>query len=149
MQKHSLKGIVGYLRFWRRLRLWKEKDQNNTNDALPDISESLPPGKDLPRKDRATLNRTRAKVAKTADNLVRWNLQARADCECGEPVQTIENVLRTCPLSTHCNDDDLREANNIAREWIMTWRDKLWWWYHHSKIKWAKTIRVRCMNSHI
>ena len=108
-----------------RLSKWRKKDQNNNNGALPEISESLPAGKDLPRKDWVTLNRARSKVAKTGDNLAKWGIQEATLCPCGEPVQTIEHVLRNCPLSTPCTDKDLRTANKNACHWIKRWRDKI------------------------
>lgn len=78
---------------------WREKHPDNNEDALADISDSLPPGKDLPRKDWVTLNRIQAKVAKIGDNHVRWRIKQRADCACDEENQMITHILRECPLA--------------------------------------------------
>ena len=108
-----------------RVRTWRRTDHDNPNEALPDISEDLPVGKDLPRRDWVTLNRTRAKVGKTGDNLVKWGLKNRADCPCGEPNQTMAHILQDCCLSSPCTDNDLKLAYDIARKWLSVWNDKI------------------------
>ena len=108
-----------------RIRTWRRHDNDNPNEALPDIRESLPAGTDLARRDWAALNRARAKVGKTGDNLVRWGLRDSADCPCGEPNQTMAHILQDCRLSSHCTDLDLKLANNTARQWISVWSDKI------------------------
>ena len=95
------------------------------NDAVPEPSESLPLGTDLPRRDWVALNRARSKVAKTKDNLVKWGFTADASCECGADVQTLDHILRHCQAGPRCSDEDLREANDTARRWLHKWRDKL------------------------
>ena len=107
-----------------RLARWGDTDVNN-NDALPEISESLPSGTDLPRQEWVALNRARAKVAKTGDNLVRWDIEPSAECPCGDPNQTLHHLQHECPLGPRVSDEDLKEANDTARRWIERWRDKL------------------------
>ncbi|GFR84582.1 RNA-directed DNA polymerase from mobile element jockey-like [Elysia marginata] len=47
---------------------------NTTNEAIQPPEEQLPSGRELQRKDWVTLNRTRAKVGKTASTLHKWKL---------------------------------------------------------------------------
>ena len=115
----TVAGLEGSSAKAYRLSKWREKDALNANAALPIIQEDLPSGSNLPRKDWVTLNRARAKVAKTGDNLVKWGLSLTAECACGLDPQTI--VLS----SIHCSDSDLKANNIVARLWIQEWRDKI------------------------
>ena len=75
-----------------RMAMWNKSDQGK-NAALPLPSEALPPGADLPRRQWVALNRARAKVAKTRDNMCRWGFFQNEACQCGEDPQTIEHIL--------------------------------------------------------
>ncbi|KAK3874154.1 hypothetical protein Pcinc_020885 [Petrolisthes cinctipes] len=52
-----------------RLELWKDANQLLPSDCIPEPSESLPPGSSFCRKDWVALNRARAKVGRTGDDL--------------------------------------------------------------------------------
>ena len=64
----------------RRLECWSESDPIPLKDSLPTPSETLPKGCHLKRKDRVTLNRARAYVGRTNDNLCRWGLAVDPSC---------------------------------------------------------------------
>ena len=108
-----------------KLRRWSEMEMENTSESLPLPAEQIPAGSELSRKLWATLNRARAKVCKTADNLHRWGLAASSACPCGEAVQTIEHLLTTCPLGPTCSDGDLRDATDTAHHWTRSSSDTL------------------------
>lgn len=108
-----------------RLQMWREVDPQSTNIALPEPSETLPPGTHLSRSEWVTLNRARAKVAKTGDNLLMWGYSTTAECPCGAQVQTIEHILTSCPLGPNCTDEDLSVGNETARRWLKRWSDKI------------------------
>ena len=108
-----------------RLAAWIAQDQEPPDDALPPHQEQLPNGKSLQRKDWVALNRARSKAGKTSDNMFRWGFRNSPACACGEPSQTMEHILRSCPLGPTCTDQDLREANGSALTWIRHWRDKI------------------------
>ena len=72
-----------------------------------------------------TLNRGRAKVGKTGDNLQKWGYTASAECPSGETPQTMDHILHGCPLGPTCTDIDLKAANEIATLWIDKWCDKI------------------------
>ena len=120
----TVDGLQGSSSETFQLRRWKDNDVSN-NDALPEISVSLPSGKDLPRREWACLNRARAKVAKTADNLMRWGIQPSAECPCGEEIETLRHLQHECPLGPRVTDHDLKVANNAARDWLQRYSDKL------------------------
>ncbi|KAI8507143.1 hypothetical protein Bbelb_155820 [Branchiostoma belcheri] len=110
----TVQGLGGKTPESLRADLWKRNDPNN-NRALPPPSESLPPGADMPRRSWVALNRARAKVARTADNLLRWGKSNSAACSCGEDPQTLQHLMRNCRLSPTCTDSDLQEASEAAR----------------------------------
>ncbi|CAH1266662.1 ARSB [Branchiostoma lanceolatum] len=113
----TLRGLVGKTPENLRIEMWKRSDPNN-NRALPPPSESLPPGADLPRRNWVALNRARAKVARTGDNLLRWGKANSAACGCGEDPQTLQHLMNNCRLSPTCTDSDLRKAKKVALNWI-------------------------------
>ena len=107
-----------------RLVTWRELDTSE-NQALPEVSESLPSGTNLTRRDWVTLNRARAKVGRTGDNMLKWGLKESAQCPYGHQVQTFDHIQKFCPLSPPVSDEDLRDANDNARRWILVWRETL------------------------
>ena len=70
----------------RRIERWLENDPGRDLRSLPLPAENLPKGTHLTRKDWVTLNRARARVGRTNDNLYRWGLALDPSCPCGEPV---------------------------------------------------------------
>ena len=107
-----------------KIESWREWDQS-TNDALPEPNEQLPRGTHLQRKDWVTLNRGRAKVGKTGENMKRWGIQPTSECSCGHPSQTMEHILESCELGPRITNNDLLECSDAALEWIQSWRDKI------------------------
>ncbi|KAI8505395.1 hypothetical protein Bbelb_165840 [Branchiostoma belcheri] len=76
-------------------------------------------------QDWVALNRARAKVARTGDNLARWGKSTSTTCSCGEDPQTIQHLMHGCRLGPTCTDTDLQEANEAARNWLEWIGDKL------------------------
>ena len=108
-----------------RLERWQESESELHNEALPNPDETLPQGSNLSRKDWVTLNRARAKVGKTKDNLHKWRFTTSTECPCGEEIQTMCHILQECQMGPHCSDQDLKEANDTALQWIRFWRDNI------------------------
>ena len=108
-----------------RLHAWQEWDSLPTNDAIQSPTEELPPGIKLPRRQWVTLNRARAKVGKTGQNMHRWGLSPSEQCACGHPTQTMEHILSECSLGPTCSDNDLRICSPEAIEWIKQWCDTI------------------------
>ena len=90
-----------------RLDQWKEWDPTTDNAADQEPTEELAYGIDLPRREWVTLNRARSKVGRTARKLHRWNLSENEECTCGEPIQSMEYLLREGNLGPICTDNDL------------------------------------------
>ena len=108
-----------------RVENWRETDNCPLSEAIQIPCESLPQGTNLCRKDWVTLNRARAKVGRTRDNLHKWGLAPSAECPCGHSIQTMEHILRDCSLGPVCTDLDLFESSQTAMQWIQCWRDKI------------------------
>ena len=108
-----------------RLERWRETDRCPPNEAIQSPRESLPNGTNLNRRDWVTLNRARARVGRTGDNLQKWGLAPSAECPCGHPSQTMKHILRECPLTPICTDLDLFNPNETTLQWIQCWRDKI------------------------
>ena len=108
-----------------RVENWRETDHCPPSEAIQIPCESLPQGTNLCRKDWVTLNRARAKVGRTRDNLHKWGLAPSAECPCGHSIQTMEHILRDCSLGPVCTDLDLFESGQTALQWIQRWRDKI------------------------
>ena len=107
-----------------RLSTWKEWD-NLVSEAVEDPREELPNGTELQRKEWVALNRARANVGRTADNLKKWGLSATSMCSCGCPDQTMQHILEECLDGPKCTEQDLRFCSTDALEWIRCWSDTL------------------------
>ena len=55
-------------------------------------------GKDLSRKQWTTLNRLQTGVGRYRASMKKWGLADSATCECGEPEQTADHIINSCPL---------------------------------------------------
>ena len=109
-----------------RIDQWRDfNGRRPPNNAVQDPTEEIADGALLPRRDWCALNRARAGVARTGDNLVKWGLKTDQSCECGENTQTINHILRSCPLSHNLNNSDLVSVNERTLQWLAVWRDKL------------------------
>ena len=97
---------------------WKEWDPTTDNAAVQEPIEELAYGIDLPRREWVTLNRARSKVGRTSRNLHSWNLSESEECPCGEPIQSMEHLLRECNMGPTCTDNDLLDCNESAKAWI-------------------------------
>ena len=109
-----------------RIDQWRVFDDRlPPNSAVQDPIEEIADGALLPRHDWCALNRARAGVARTGDNMAKWGLKTDQSCECGENVQTINHILRSCPLSHNLDNSDLAAVNDRTLQWLAVWRDKL------------------------
>ena len=108
-----------------RLDQWLAWDPTTENAAVQEQIEELTKGTDLPRREWVTLNRARSKVGRTAKNLHRWNISESEECSCGEPIQSMEHLLRDCNMGPSCTDNDLLDCNESAKAWIQYYSDMI------------------------
>ena len=121
----TIRGLVRTTPSNFRLQQWNEAVREDDSEVQPAPIEQLPAGSELPRKEWLTLNRARAKLAKTRDNLNKWGFLPDARCPCGTEVQTTEPLLTDCLLSNSCSDADLRDASDTAQQWVSRWSGTL------------------------
>lgn len=75
-------------------------------------------GEDLPRRQWTLLNRLRTGVGRYKASMRKWGLEDRAVCECGEPEQTAEHIITTCPLYKPPSEAGLFDVGPEMRTWL-------------------------------
>ena len=64
----------------------------------------------LSRKHWTTLNRLRTAVGRYKASMKKWGLADGAACECGEPEQTADHIINSCPLHRYPSEPGLFEV---------------------------------------
>ena len=75
-------------------------------------------GEDLCRKHWTTLNRLRTGVGRYKASMKKWGLADSAACECGEPEQTADHIINSCPLHRPPSEAGLFEVGPLTRAWL-------------------------------
>ena len=88
-------GLPASLRAWKRE--WEASGPTRVHPHVSDPGEGFK-GEDLSRKHWTTLNRLRTGVGRYKASLKKWGLADSAACECGEPEQTADHIINSCPL---------------------------------------------------
>ena len=75
-------------------------------------------GEYLSRKHWPTLNRLRTGVGRYKASMKKWGLADSAACECGEPEQTDDHILNSCPLHRPPSAAGIFEVGPLTRAWL-------------------------------
>ena len=75
-------------------------------------------GEVLCRKHWTTLNRLRTGVGRYKASMKKWGLADSAACECGEPEQTADHIINSCPLHRPPSEAGLFEVGPLTRAWL-------------------------------
>ena len=75
-------------------------------------------GEDLPRRQWTLLNRLRTGVGCFKTSMKKWGLADSATCECGEPEQSAEHIINTCPLHKPPSEAGLFQVGPETRAWL-------------------------------
>ena len=75
-------------------------------------------GEELSRKHWTTLNRLRTGVRRYRASMKKWGLADSAACECGEPEQTADHIINSCPLHRPPSEAGLFEVGPLTRAWL-------------------------------
>ena len=75
-------------------------------------------GEELSRKHWTTLNRLRTGVGRYRASMKKWGLADSAACECGEPEQTADHIINSCPLHRPPSEAGLSEVGPLTRAWL-------------------------------
>ena len=82
-------------------------------------------GEDLSRKQWTTLNRLRTGVGRYKVSMKKWGLADSAACECGEPEQTADHIINSCPLHRPPSEAGIFEVGPLTRaDWVS---DLIWY----------------------
>ena len=72
----------------------------------------------LSRQHWTTLNRLITGVGRYRSSMKKWGLGDSAACECGEPEQTADHIINSCPLQRSPSETGLYEVGPLTREWL-------------------------------
>ena len=76
---------------------WEASGPTRVHRHVSDPGEGVK-GEELNRKHWTTLNRLRTGVGRYRASMKKWGLADNAACECGEPEQTADHIINSCPL---------------------------------------------------
>ncbi|CAI6375553.1 unnamed protein product [Macrosiphum euphorbiae] len=102
-----------------RTTRWRN-EISSTSSWVP--NESLPSGHNETWPVWRTLNRLRAGIGRTKDNLIKWGLLDSTDtlCICGE-LQTMQHIITCTACFQTCTPEDIHKGTsqgiNVARIW--------------------------------
>ena len=109
--------------------VWKEKWLNSGyNSPLFNIDEHSSKSNEfsLPRKLWCNLNRLRSGHGRCNVMLHKWKIVNDPSCPCGNQQQTMNHLLKDCPIFKYNGDmNDIKELNSQAVKWL----DTLNLWY--------------------
>ena len=75
-------------------------------------------GEHLPRRHWTLLNRLRTGVGRFKSSMKEWGLADSAACECGEPEQTADHIITTCPLYRPPSEAGLFHVGPETMAWL-------------------------------
>lgn len=105
---------------WMRARWkdqWKAAGPSRLHQFIKDPTDV--PGQHLTRREWTTLNRLRTGVGRFGAVMQKWGLTDSAHCECGDPSQTLEHVMSTCPKFRPPNGiQGLIDLDNETLDWL-------------------------------
>ncbi|XP_037106054.1 uncharacterized protein LOC119122003 [Syngnathus acus] len=94
---------------WREQ--WKSAEPSRLHHYINDPTDVS--GQDLP------LNRLRTGVGCCGAAMKRWGLADSASCECGDPVQTVEHMISSCPKHQPPNGEQgLIDLDDDTLTWL-------------------------------
>ena len=100
---------------WRRE--WESAEPTSMHHHILDPGDGVE-GEHLPRRQWTLLNRLRTGVGRFKTPMKKWGLADSAVCECGEPEQTAEHIITTCPLYRPPSEAGLFQVGPETRAWL-------------------------------
>ena len=94
---------------------WEASGPTRVHRHISDPGEGFK-GEELSRKQWTTLNRLRTGVGRyRASMKKKWGLADSAACGCGEPEQTADHIINSCPLHRPPSEAGLFEVGPLNR----------------------------------
>ena len=96
---------------------WERAGPTRIHHSIRDPGDGTT-GDDLPRQQWTLLNRLRTGVGRFKSAMKKWGLADSAACECGDPDQTPEHIMNTCPLYRPPSEAGLFDVGPETRAWL-------------------------------
>ena len=96
---------------------WEASGPTRVHRYVSDPGEGVKE-EDLSRKQWTTLNRLRTGVGRYKASMKKWGLTDSAACECGEPEQTADHIINSCPIHRPPSEDGIFEVGPLTRAWL-------------------------------
>ena len=96
---------------------WEASGPIRVHRYVSDPGEGVK-GEDLNRKQWTTLNRLRTGVGRYKASMKKWGLADSAACECGEPEQTADHIINSCPIHRPPPEAGIFEVGPLTRAWL-------------------------------
>ena len=96
---------------------WEASGPTRVHRHVSDPEEGVK-GEELSRKHWTTLNRLRTGVCRYRASMKKRGLADCAACECGEPEQTADHIINSCPLHRPPSEAGLFEVGPLTRAWL-------------------------------
>ena len=96
---------------------WEASGPTRLRRHILDPGEGVK-GEELSRKHWTTLNRLRTGVGRNRASMKKWGLADSAACECGDPEQTADHIINSCPLHRPPSEAGLVEVGPLTRAWL-------------------------------
>lgn len=72
---------------------------------------------------RTTMKRLRTGLGRFNASMQKWGLADSAACECGNPEQSADHIIHTCPLHRPVDpDSELQKCSTLCRQSSCSWR---------------------------
>ena len=96
---------------------WESAGPSHIHQYIWDPGDGVQ-GEDLPRRQWTLLNRLRTGVGCFKSAMKKWGLVDSAACQCGEPEQSAEHIINTCPLYRPPSEAGLFQVGPETRAWL-------------------------------
>ena len=93
---------------------WETSGPTRVHRYVSDPGEGVK-GEDLSRKLWTTM---RTGVGRYKASMKKWGLADNATCECGEPEQTADHIVNSCPLHRPPSEAGIFEVGPLTRAWL-------------------------------
>ena len=99
---------------------WEASGPTRVHRYVSDPGEGVTgvKGEDLSRKQWTTLNRLRTGVGRYKASMIKWGLAENAACECGEPEQTADHIINSCPIHRPPSEAGIFEVGPLTIAWL-------------------------------
>ena len=104
---------------------WESAELTRLHYHIQDPGDGVE-GEHLPHRHWTLLNRLRTRVGRFKSSMKDWGLADSAVCKCGEPEQTADHIITTCPLYRPPSEAGLFQVGPETRAWLCDTELDIW-----------------------